>query len=393
MALGKPKESVKDFRAVVKIAPNDKDAAAKLKACEQVVKRLAFEAAIVCEDATSQPKCETLDADTIAVEQAYEGPHLREEGVTVDFVKQMIAHMKDQKKIHRRYVVTILKAAYKHLRGLQTIQDLSIPESDKFTVCGDTHGQFYDLLHIFELNGFPSEDNPYLFNGDFVDRGSFSLEVVLTLLAFVVACPKGMFLTRGNHETLNMNKMYGFDGEVTAKYNQTVLDMFREVFLQLPLAAVIESKVFVCHGGLFSRDNVTLDELRAIDRYHEPPDEGLMTEMLWSDPQPGFGRAPSKRGVGVQFGQDVTENFLETNNLKLVVRSHECKPDGYQVLHEGKCITVFSAPNYCDQMGNKGAYIVFDKSIEPKICMFSESPHPDIKPMAYATGFPSSMMM
>lgn len=100
------------------------------------------------------------------------------------------------------------------------------------------------------------------------------------------------------------------------------------------------------HGGLFSRDDVTLQEIREIDRNRQPPDEGLMCELLWSDPQPQMGRAPSKRGVGVQFGPDVTQNFLTTNSLDYIVRSHEVKNDGYEVGHDGKCITVFSAPNY-----------------------------------------------
>lgn len=100
------------------------------------------------------------------------------------------------------------------------------------------------------------------------------------------------------------------------------------------------------HGGLFSRDDVTLQEIREIDRNRQPPDEGLMCELLWSDPQPQMGRAPSKRGVGVQFGPDVTQNFLRINNLDYIVRSHEVKNDGYEVGHDGKCITVFSAPNY-----------------------------------------------
>jgi len=100
------------------------------------------------------------------------------------------------------------------------------------------------------------------------------------------------------------------------------------------------------HGGLFSSDDVTLDDIRAVDRNRQPPEEGIMCELLWSDPQPQNGRAPSKRGVGIQFGPDVTLKFIEKNNLDYVIRSHEVKPEGYEVAHDGKCITVFSAPNY-----------------------------------------------
>jgi len=162
------------------------------------------------------------------------------------------------------------------------------------------------------------------------------------------------------------------------------MDLFSEVFNYLPLAAVINSKVFVTHGGLFSRDDVTLDEIAAINRFCEPPDSGLMSELLWSDPQPLPGRSPSKRGLGFSFGPDVTKNFLDKNNLELVVRSHEVKDDGYVVDHDGKCITVFSAPNYCDQIGNKGAMIIFGANMKPQFKTFTAVPHPNVPPMAYA---------
>jgi serine/threonine-protein phosphatase 5 len=100
------------------------------------------------------------------------------------------------------------------------------------------------------------------------------------------------------------------------------------------------------HGGLFSNDEVTLDDIRSIDRNRQPPEDGIMCELLWSDPQPQMGRSPSKRGVGIQFGPDVTDTFLSKNKLDYVIRSHEVKPEGYEVLHDGKCITIFSAPNY-----------------------------------------------
>ena len=147
-----------------------------------------------------------------------------------------------------------------------------------------------------------------------------------------------MHLTRGNHESHSMNRMYGFDGEVKAKYPGVMLDVFREVFNWLPLAYVLGGKVLVLHGGLFSRDGVTLDDLRAVDRNHEPPDDGLMCEALWSDPAPQQGRQMSKRGVGLQFGPDVTKAFLDANGLELVVRSHEVKEEGYEVSGGVLCV-------------------------------------------------------
>ncbi|XP_062610929.1 serine/threonine-protein phosphatase 5-like, partial [Saccostrea cucullata] len=224
-----------------------------------------------------------------------------------------------------------------------------------------------------------------LFNGDFVDRGSFSVECVIVLFCFKLLFPNHFFMARGNHESITMNQMYGFEGEVKSKYTSQMADLFTEIFNWLPLAHCINNKILVMHGGLFKDDNVTLDDLRKIDRNRQPPESGLMCELLWSDPQPMSGRAESKRGVGTMFGPDVTRKFLERNNLEYVIRSHEVKPEGYEVSHDGKCITVFSAPNYCDTMGNKGAFMTLrGDDLTPKFTSFDAVPHPNVKPMAYA---------
>ncbi|KAH7533758.1 hypothetical protein FEM48_Zijuj04G0165700 [Ziziphus jujuba var. spinosa] len=322
------------------------------------------------------------------VDPQYSGARIEGDVVTLDFVKKMMEDFKNEKCIHKRYAFQIVLQTRELLRALPSLVDINVPEGKHFTVCGDVHGQFYDLLNIFELNGLPSEENPYLFNGDFVDRGSFSLEVILTLFAFKCMSPSAMYLARGNHESKSMNKIYGFEGEVRSKLNETFVELFAEVFCCLPLAHVINEKIFVVHGGLFSVDGVKLSDIRAIDRFCEPPEEGLMCELLWSDPQPNLGRGPSKRGVGLAFGADVTKRFLQENNLDLVVRSHEVKDEGYEIEHDGKLITVFSAPNYCDQMGNKGAFIRFEApDLKPNIVTFSAVPHPEVMPMAYANNF------
>merc|ERR1719230_129705 len=298
---------------------------------------------------------------------------------------ELLQHQREEKIIAKRFAYSICMEMITLLRQLPSLVDVDVPEDGEITVCGDVHGQYYDLLNIWEINGFPAEDNPYLFNGDFVDRGSFSLEVILCLFAWKLCYPKHMNMSRGNHETRNMNKLYGFEGEVKKKYDEELYTLFCEAFCLLPLCHVINRKAFVVHGGLFSTDNVQLDAIRKVNRECEPPDEGLMTEMLWSDPQPGRGRMPSKRGVGVAYGQDVTEDFLKTNDLKLVIRSHEMKEEGYEMEHSGKLITVFSAPNYCDQMGNKGAFIRLDgKTMTPKFTSFEAVPHPSVRAMQYA---------
>ncbi|KAL5731833.1 protein-serine/threonine phosphatase [Ranunculus cassubicifolius] len=388
LAMGKFKEALKDFQQVKKISPNDPDAAKKLKECEKAVMKLKFEEAIAVDHKDKPSIAESIDFHTIEVESQYSGARIEGEVVTLDFIKKMMDDFKNQKFLHRRYAYQIVLQTRECLRALPSLVDINVTNGNHFTVCGDVHGQFYDLLNIFELNGLPSDENPYLFNGDFVDRGSFSLEVILTLFAFKCMSPSAIYLARGNHESKNMNKIYGFEGEVKSKLSDTFVELFAEVFCCLPLAHVLNGKVFVVHGGLFSTDGVKLSDIRAIDRFCEPPEEGLMCELLWSDPQSLPGRGPSKRGVGLAFGEDVTRKFLQDNNLDLVVRSHEVKDEGYEVEHNGKLITVFSAPNYCDQMGNKGAFIKFHApDMKPNLVTFTAVPHPDVKPMAYANNF------
>uniref|UniRef100_A0A8B9HN19 protein-serine/threonine phosphatase n=1 Tax=Astyanax mexicanus TaxID=7994 RepID=A0A8B9HN19_ASTMX len=337
MALGKFKAALKDYETVVRVRPNDKDAKMKYQECNKIVKQKAFERAIAS-DELKRSVVDSLDIENMTIEDEYAGPKLEDGKVTLKFMKEMMDWFKDQKKLHRKCAYQMLVQVKEVLSKLPSLVEITLKETEKITICGDTHGQYYDLLNIFELNGLPSPTNPYLFNGDFVDR-------VISLYS------------PGNHETDNMNQMYGFEGEVKAKYTAQMFQLFSEVFQWLPLAQCINSKVLVMHGGLFSEDGVTLDDLRKIDRNRQPPDSGPMCDLLWSDPQPQNGRSISKRGVSCQFGPDVTQRFLEQNKLQYIVRSHEVKAEGYEVTHSGKCITVFSAPNYCDQMGNKGAYI------------------------------------
>ncbi|KAF6250888.1 phosphatase 5-like protein [Scenedesmus sp. NREL 46B-D3] len=378
--LGNFKDAIKDLKTAAKVAPKDPDLRKKLAECDKAIKRIKFEEALSTPDSEVAHVSETIDLSSMPVEDAYSGPRMQDDGaggyvMTEEFVLAMLNEFKEQRLIHRRFAFQILLEARDLLRQLPSLVDIDIPSDRHFTVCGD-------------LNGNPGPDNPYLFNGDFVDRGSFSVEVILSLLAWKVLHPGCMHMSRGNHESHSMNKIYGFDGEVKHKFSGLMLDVFREVFNWLPLAFVLNRKVLVLHGGLFSKDGVTLDDLRKVQRNREPPDEGLMCECLWSDPAPEQGRQASKRGVGLQFGPDITQQFLKQNGLELVVRSHEVKEEGYEVAHNGLLVTVFSAPNYCDQMGNKGAFVKFNgNDMVPHFTTFEAVPHPDVKPMAYASSF------
>lgn len=385
LGLGKYKESLSNFKQVLKICPKDADAKKKAEECEKAVRAAAFLKAIESEQ--SKPPSETTDFKAIDVEKSYSGPHYTDDmnRPTPEFIEALMAHFKEQKKLHTKYVYRILLEIIALLSKINAVVDIPVNQGHHLTVCGDVHGQYYDVLKIFELNGVPSETNPYLFNGDFVDRGSFSLEIILLFFSLKLCYPNHFHMMRGNHESLTMNQIYGFKGEVVAKVTAHGFDLFTEAFNWLPLAAVIGEKVLVVHGGLFSEDGVKIDDLRRIDRNQQPPDKGLMCEMLWSDPQPMIGRAPSKRGVGLAFGPDVTHRFLDDNKLDLIIRSHEVKMEGYEVEAGGRLITVFSAPNYCDSMGNKGAFIRFEHDLKPKMTSFTASPHPPVAPMAYAS--------
>eukprot|EP00998_Keelungia_sp_KM082_P012231 NODE_854_length_1593_cov_117.547067_g844_i0.p1 GENE.NODE_854_length_1593_cov_117.547067_g844_i0~~NODE_854_length_1593_cov_117.547067_g844_i0.p1 ORF type:complete len:474 (-),score=95.34 NODE_854_length_1593_cov_117.547067_g844_i0:94-1515(-) len=385
MALGKAEEALKDFKRVTVLEPKDRGAAQKYNACLKQVQQARFLEAVATPD--EPPMSTQLNVESIDVPSTYTGPRIADDGViTPEFVTELMHWYKNQNSLHRKYAIMIILQAIEILKKLPTCNPVTIPEGEHLTVCGDVHGQYYDLLKIFELGGLPSESNPYLFNGDFVDRGSFSVECIMLLLAWKCCLPGHMHMHRGNHEGRNLNTVYGFQGEVKAKYDDKVFELFQELFAALPLCSTINNKVFVVHGGLFSQDGVTIAKLNQLNRFAGIPDSGLMSELLWSDPSPvpQKGRTPNKRGVAVAFGHDVTEDFLKTNGLELVIRSHEVKENGYEIDHYGKLITVFSAPNYCDQVGNKAAFIRMGADCKPEFTTFTHSPHPDVPPMKYS---------
>uniref|UniRef100_A0AC34QZQ1 Protein-serine/threonine phosphatase n=2 Tax=Panagrolaimus sp. JU765 TaxID=591449 RepID=A0AC34QZQ1_9BILA len=387
MALGKFKFALKDYESVCKFRPNDIDAKKKFEECRKIVKRIAFEKAIAC-DHDDKKLIDSINPDEFAVEENYKGPRL-DGDITPEFMKDCIEAFKKEQKLHIKYAYKILLGVYQFLKAQDSLVHITVPDKKKFTICGDIHGQFYDLCNIFEINGLPSEENPYLFNGDFVDRGSFSVEVIFTLLGYKLLYPNHLYMARGNHESDTMNKMYGFEGEVKAKYNVKMSEFFTELFNQLPLVHVINRKIFCCHGGLFPDTNVTLEQLAKINRVRQPPEDGPMCGLLWSDPQDDDGIGLSKRGAGCQWGPDITKAFLEKNDLLYIVRSHEVKPEGYERHHDGQVWTIFSAPNYCDQIGNLGAFITIkgDNLYPPKITTFKEVPHPPSRPMMYGSSF------
>ncbi|GAW81701.1 serine/threonine protein phosphatase 5 [Plasmodium gonderi] len=370
------------FQKVLKLT-KDKNSEIKLKQCKKLLFEQQFQKAIELEQ--KMPYYETLVLDSLKIENAG-APIYDRNNLSIEFLKKVVDYISvPNQKLNKKCVCAIVLDIIKLLKELPTLVRLNLQPEETLTICGDIHGQFYDLLNIMKINGYPSENNSYLFNGDFVDRGSFSVEVIIFLFLAKLTFPHNVHLTRGNHETDNMNKLYGFLGELQEKYDEKMHVLFSDSFKFLPLAYVLNDSIFICHGGIPSKTETTLEDIEKIDRNTEPLDEGIMTDLLWSDPNEENGFKPSKRGIGFSFGKDITESFLKRNNLSLIIRSHEVRDEGYSIEQNGMLYTVFSAPNYCDIMKNKGAFLKFKgQSIKPKCVTFTEVYHPNVPSLKYA---------
>ncbi|KAH0487999.1 MAG: uncharacterized protein KVP18_000512 [Porospora cf. gigantea A] len=205
LALNKLREAARDFKTVTRILPRDPDAKRKLADVEKLIYQERFSSAIST-DATAKAS-ETVDLRLLQIPASYEGPCLPDSGVvTREFVQELVEHFKSEKTLPLKTVHHISLQAISLFQKLKSLEFVDLPNDSEFIVCGDIHGQFYDLALIFENHGLPSRENPYLFNGDFVDRGNYSLECILTLLALKVMDPQCLYLNRGNHETTSMNK-------------------------------------------------------------------------------------------------------------------------------------------------------------------------------------------
>jgi len=241
------------------------------------------------------------------------------------------------------------------------------------TICGDIHGQFYDLVELFKVGG-ECPDKNYLFLGDFVDRGFHSVETFLLLLALKVRYPDRITLIRGNHESRQITQVYGFYDECLRKYGSVnVWRYCTEIFDYLSLSAIIEDKIFCVHGGLSPSIN-TLDQIRVIDRKCEVPHDGAMCDLMWSDPEEIDGWGLSPRGAGYLFGGDVVDVFNEKNDLELIARAHQLVMEGHKSMFDDSLVTVWSAPNYCYRCGNVAAILELDENLKKSFKIFDAAP-------------------
>jgi len=285
-------------------------------------------------------------------------------------VKRLIENVDN--RITEQEIQEVCDKAIELLEKEENCATVSAP----ITVVGDIHGQYYDLLELFQIAGKVPDTN-YLFLGDYVDRGYHSLECVTLLTLLKVRYPNRITILRGNHESRQITQVYGFYDEILRKYgNANPWICFTNMFDYLPVSAVIESRIFTPHGGL-SPSVKTIDDINLLDRVQEVPHEGPLCDLVWSDPDDRAGWGVSPRGAGFTFGEDVSKHFNHTNGLNLVIRAHQLVMEGFQWAHDDNVLTVFSAPNYCYRCGNSAGIIEFTENLERRVLTYSPSPKND----------------
>jgi serine/threonine-protein phosphatase PP1 catalytic subunit len=259
-----------------------------------------------------------------------------------------------------------LKALCTSVREVLLSQSPLLELEAPLKICGDVHGQYHDLLRIFEYGGFPPESN-YIFLGDYVDRGKQSLETITLMFGFKVKYPENFFLLRGNHECASITRIYGFYDECKRRYNIKLWKQFCDVFNCFPVCGLIDEKIICMHGGL-SPEITNMDQVRRLVRPTDVPDTGFICDLLWADPEKDIaGWAENDRGVSFIFGPDVVSSFLSKQDMDLVCRAHQVVEDGYEFFAKRQLITIFSAPNYCGEFDNAGAMMTIDETL---MCSF-----------------------
>ena len=225
-------------------------------------------------------------------------------------------------------------------------------------IVGDIHGNFYDLMRILLKNGLPPKTR-YLFLGDYVDRGKFSIDVITLLYVLKVNFPNHITLLRGNHEFDSINKNYGFLYEVIKRFNSPFIwASFNESFNYLPICAFIDDSIFCVHGGISGKVN-----RNDLERLKYPIHENeLIDDLVWSDPREhGICSVSNKRGKGVKFGLKTVTEFFAEMNVKFLIRGHECV-SGFKSHLDNKVLTIFSTSNYGDN-NNKAGFARIDQNL------------------------------
>ncbi|OAA61391.1 serine/threonine-protein phosphatase 2B catalytic subunit [Cordyceps fumosorosea ARSEF 2679] len=316
--------------------------------------------------------------EPLSDEQFYE-----DEARTKPNLRLLKDHLFREGRLTEEQALFIINAGSELLHAEPTLLEIEAP----VTICGDVHGQFYDLVKLFEVGGDPATTQ-YLFLGDYVDRGFFSIECVFYLWSLKIHHPNTFFLLRGNHECRHLTAYFSFKQECEHKYSRAIYDACIESFCNLPLAATVNRQFLCIHGGL-SPELHTLDDLRKLDRFREPPTQGLMADLLWADPAEDFGeetntdffRHNDVRGCSYFYTYHAVCDFLKRNNLLSVIRAHEAQDAGYRMYRTTQntgfpsVITLFSAPNYVDMYNNKAAVLKYVNNTI-NIRQFNHTAHP-----------------
>jgi len=282
---------------------------------------------------------------------------------------QWVEQLLNCQPLKEHEVKQLTEKAREVLMNESNVQSVAAP----VTVCGDIHGQFYDLMELFRIGG-KAPDTNYLFMGDYVDRGYYSVEVVTLLVCLKVRFKDRVYIIRGNHESRQITQVYGFYDECLRKYgNANVWRYFTDLFDYLPLTALINNEIFCLHGGL-SPSIDTLDDIHKLDRLQEVPHEGAMCDLLWSDPDDRQNWGISPRGAGYTFGQDISDQFKQRNGLRLIARAHQLVMEGFNWCHDRNVVTIFSAPNYCYRCGNQAAILEVDEDLKYTFLQFEPAP-------------------
>jgi len=312
------------------------------------------------------------------VEASYTGPHVKWP-LKLENVREVVHHIRAHPDypLHPKYIAQIVGTGMQMFETLPTsVAEMSVPTGPdgRLVVLGDTHGQLHDLLWVLELHGEPSPSCAYLLNGDMADRGKYAVEIIIIVLMYKILYPENVIMNRGNHEALDLNRVYGFGAEVSEKHHPNLNMMFQNLFKELPVATVVDSKVFVVHGGLPRDPRVELKDIRKVERkvleLARPTclDTGIMWDLLWADPMEhhlGVMMNPNRGEDVVFFGADITHHFLSQNALSLCIRSHQVPTTnrGFEYCHGGRLLTLFTASNYCGCTNNTGAVAILRSNL------------------------------
>jgi len=278
-------------------------------------------------------------------------------------------------KLDFHYISQILRKAEEIFKEENLLLEFNLDDSkSEVWVIGDIHGNLETLQRLIEIiDGKKPEF--VIFLGDIVDRGTNQLECLILVLALKIRYPNRYYLLKGNHETLEMNKAYGFFQEFEYRYNNQIkFDEVLAVYNVLPFCALINKGILCLHGGI-PEDVAILKKLkglkpRNIVSVFKTIAKSLV-QIMWNDPKTNLrGFTESFRGLGIKsFGEDVFNDFMKENSLKYIIRAHEVFPEGYKWFFNERLLSIFSSANYRGTLTpNPASYaIIRNKTVLPKI--------------------------